>query len=615
MKTRSIEGERRDKVVDVLSRTVWFKTLAPEELQSLLGFATLVSLDDGETIVGQGEPQDSFYLLLKGVVAIRSEARGETKELGRVRAPFSFGEVAVLLDKPQTESIAAAGAVTVLRFESQVLTRMIEAVPEFGLHLARTLALRLTQVSQRVHLPKAYRSGRPADEVLKLLPASFMERHRVLPLRLEDNILTVGFVDPPSGSAMAGLRQYMMGVEVESVSIDSRQLDEVLRSLAGIEDWGAAEKGEASAVEAAAAAPSPSPSPKLDRLLERMVAEGASDLHLAAGRKPRWRIDGDLFEIEDAGRLGATEAYELLTPVMDERHREDFETGDDTDLAYSVAGAGRFRINLYRTSRGVNAAVRQVAMRVLGLTQLGLPKVLGKLCDEMTGLVLVTGPTGSGKSTTVAAMVERINRTQPCHILTIEDPIELVHEDQLAMVHQREVGTHARSFARALRAGLREDPDVVVVGEVRDAETMSLVMEVATSGHLVFATLHTASVVLTIQLIVEMFPGNEQDQARATLAEALRGIVSQTLLKRRGGGRVPAVEMLLVNPAIAHLIREGKTAQLPSAMHTSRVDGSLMLNEELARLVREGKVERREATAKAMDKRDLAKRLGKGDAE
>lgn len=603
MQSWTIEAERREKILESLTQSYWFKSLEATEIDALLDFATLVSYDNGETILSEGDPSDSFFLLLKGVVTIEGQSKQETTELGRIRAPFSFGEIGVLLSSPRTASIVAEDSAMALRFEAQALRRMIEASPEFGINLSRALASRLTQVSQLVQLPQEYRSGRPADEVLRLLPLRFMERHRVLPLRMRDGILTIGFVDPPLPSVMAGLHQNLAGIDLESVAIDARQFDEVLSSLAGAEEWRGVDESVATNV-----AQGPG-SPKLDVLLRRVVAEGASDLHLAAGRKPRWRIDGDLLPIEDIAPLGENEVFELFEPILEARRLEEFQANHDTDFAYSPDGSSRFRINLYRSLRGVDAAVRQISTRVLEFSQLGLPSFMEKLCNHPTGLVLVTGATGSGKSTSVAAMVDYINRHRQCHILTLEDPIELVYEDRQALIHQREIGGHTHGFAQALRAGLREDPDVVVVGEIRDPETMSLVLEVASSGHLVFATLHTASVVLTVQLIIEMFPGNEQNQARATLADTLRGIVCQTLLKKRGGGRIPAVELMTVNMAISHLIREGKSTQIPNAMHSDRTDGNFLLNEELARLVDERRVLYKEAQSKSGNKKDLAKRL------
>jgi twitching motility protein PilT len=248
----------------------------------------------------------------------------------------------------------------------------------------------------------------------------------------------------------------------------------------------------------------------------------------------------------------------------------------------------------------------------MSFEQLGLPEALRTLCEQPKGLVLVTGPTGSGKSTTLAAMIDHINSTRELHILTLEDPIEFVHQEKSALITQREVGSHTTGFNRALRAALREDPDVLLVGEMRDLETIQLALEAANTGHLVFSTLHTASAVSTVDRVVDMFPADQQNQVRSSLAEILLGVVSQTLCRRIGGGRVAAVEILMVNHAVGNLIKEGKTNQLPSAMQTGRREGMRMLNDGLAELVKAGTVERDEALAGAVDKKDLERRLGAG---
>jgi twitching motility protein PilT len=296
---------------------------------------------------------------------------------------------------------------------------------------------------------------------------------------------------------------------------------------------------------------------------------------------------------------------------MDARAREAFETSHDADFAHAVEGVARFRVNMFRDHRGVGAVLRQIPSRILTFEQLGLPVAVARLCDHPKGLVLVTGPTGSGKSTTLAAMLDTINRNRPVHILTMEDPIEFVHQSQRALVNQREVGTHTASFARALKAALREDPDVVLVGELRDRETVQLALETANTGHLVFATLHTNTAPSTIERIVDLFPSDQHGAVRSTLAEVLRGVVCQTLCRKIGGGRVAALEVMVTNPAVANLIREGKTFQIPSTMQTSRGQGMQLLNDELARLVMERRIDPDEAMTRSVDKADLGKRIGR----
>jgi twitching motility protein PilT len=369
---------------------------------------------------------------------------------------------------------------------------------------------------------------------------------------------------------------------------------------------------------APAAAPAASPagvppraSPELDEMLVRVVEAGASDLHLSAGHRPRWRLDGAIRRVEGAPQLGPDDVLRLIGPAMSQVARRAFEAENDCDFAYALPGAGRFRVNLFRDRLGVGAVLRHIPEKLLSFAELGLPPVVEQLCHNPKGLVLVTGPTGSGKSTTLAAMIDAINETRRDHIITLEDPIEFVHASKRCLVNQREVGPHTQSFARALRAALREDPDIVLVGEMRDLETVSLALETANTGHLVFGTLHTATAVSTVDRIIGMFPAEQQPQIRATLADSLKGVVAQTLCKRIGGGRIAALEVLVVNAAVTNLIREGKDHQIASAMSTGKGIGNMLLNDELARLVEGRVVDYEEALAKAIDKADLAKKLGK----
>ncbi len=353
------------------------------------------------------------------------------------------------------------------------------------------------------------------------------------------------------------------------------------------------------------AAPGPG---TMDDLLARMIEMGASDLHLSPGQPIRVRLDGDLMpfgsEVPDGART-----RELILAITPETRREQFEHDSDSDFAYELPGLARFRVNLFRDRNGAGAVMRQIPERIPSADDLGLPPAVRRLSNLPKGLVLVTGPTGSGKSTTLAALVDLVNRTRADHIITIEDPIEFVHPSKLCMINQREVGEHTRSFACALRAALREDPDVVLVGEMRDLETTSIAIETAETGHLVFGTLHTTSAVGTIERLINQFPADRQEQVRLMLADSLRAVVSQTLLKRVGGGRVAALEILVVNRAVSNLIRENKTYQIPSIMQTTKKQGNVVLNEALLHLVLAETVEAREAYLKATDKDDLLGRM------
>src|SRR5690606_28643921 len=338
----------------------------------------------------------------------------------------------------------------------------------------------------------------------------------------------------------------------------------------------------------------------IDGLFRTLVESRASDLHLSSDEIPMIRKDGEMRRLEYPS-LASDALYELLLPIIPPDNREQFESESDTDFAYEIKGLARFRANLFRDRKGVGAVFRTIPEEILTAEQLGLSQAIQNLCNLSKGLVLVTGPTGSGKSTTLCALIDLINRTRSAHIITIEDPIEFVHENKQCLINQREVGVHTTGFKRALRAALREDPDIVLVGEMRDLETIAIAIEAAETGHLVFGTLHTSTAYSTIDRIIDQFPPDQQEQIRVMLSESLRGVVSQTLCKKIGGGRVAALEVLLSNPAISNLIREGKTFQIPSIMQTNRKMGMVLLNEALTELVRSKKIEPDEALLKAVD--------------
>jgi twitching motility protein PilT len=383
----------------------------------------------------------------------------------------------------------------------------------------------------------------------------------------------------------------------------------------------AAEGTAAAAAQPAAAPAAPAPpvaqavqgEPRLNRYLRNMKRIGASDLHLSSGVVPMVRVDGEMQQLERGDPLQSDALLGLLHEVMPERSREEFEAKSDTDFAHAVEGVARFRVNAFRDMHGVGAVFRQIPYEILTPEQLGLPKQVLDLCWLSKGLVVVTGPTGSGKSTTLATLVDYINRNRSDHIITIEDPIEFVHQNKRCLVNQREVGTHTQSFKNALRAALREDPDIVLVGEMRDLETIAIAIETAETGHLVFGTLHTTTATSTVDRIIDQFPSDQQAQIRVMLSESLRGVVAQVLCKKKGGGRVAGYEVLIANPAVANLIREGKTYQLTSVMQTGKNLGMQTMNEHLLHHVQEGRVEPEEAYIKSNDKlqfRDMLTRQG-----
>jgi twitching motility protein PilT len=343
-------------------------------------------------------------------------------------------------------------------------------------------------------------------------------------------------------------------------------------------------------------------------LLTALVRSGSSDLHLRVGEPPVFRTHGEIRR-QAAPPLDAGQLELMLLAVMPERNRAEWKETGDSDFAYEIPKLARFRVNAARDRRGPFAVFRVIPAQVVTVEQLGLSKEVQQLCALTKGLVLVTGPTGSGKSTTLGALVDLINRTRSDHIVTIEDPIEFVHENKKCIITQRQVGVHTDSFKSALRAALREDPDIVLVGEMRDLETIAIAIETAETGHLVFGTLHTTTAASTVDRIIDQFPADRQAQIRVMLAESLKGVIAQTLCKRIGGGRVAAREILLATPAIANLIREGKTFQIPSIIQTSKQLGMVTLNDALLELVEKKEISPDEAYLKSVEKAGLAAAL------
>ena len=339
-----------------------------------------------------------------------------------------------------------------------------------------------------------------------------------------------------------------------------------------------------------------------------MVAQGASDFHLSSGRCPVFRIAGSIVTV---GKeiLTSDEVQSLVFEIAPERNRLEWEQCHDTDFAYDLKDVARFRCNVFSDRLGISAVFRLIPSKILSFQELGLPDSVKKLCFLQKGLVLVTGPTGSGKSTTLATIVNFINEHRTDHIITIEDPIEFVHENKKCLVNQREVYSHTDSFKSALRAAFREDPDIVLVGEMRDLETVRIALETAETGHLVFGTLHTNSAHTTVDRLINQFPADEQAQVRCSLAETLKGVVSQTLCKKKAGGRVLALEILMGSYALSANIREGKLQQIPSFIQMGRKEGMCSLNDSLLDLLARNVIEPAEAYQKAISKDELLKRM------
>ncbi len=339
----------------------------------------------------------------------------------------------------------------------------------------------------------------------------------------------------------------------------------------------------------------------IGELLAFGVKNGCSDLHLSAGLPPMIRVDGDVRRI-NVPSMDHKEVHDMVYDIMNDKQRKDYEEFLECDFSFEIPGLARFRVNAFNHNRGSGAVFRTIPSEILSLEQLGSPKIFEEISDTPRGVVLVTGPTGSGKSTTLAAMVNHKNDTEYGHILTVEDPIEFVHTSKKCLVNQREVHRDTLGFNEALRSALREDPDVILVGEMRDLETIRLALSAAETGHLVFGTLHTSSAAKTIDRIVDVFPAEEKDMVRAMLSESLKAVISQTLLKKKGGGRVAAHEIMIGTPAIRNLIRENKIAQMYSAIQTGQQFGMQTLDQNLQQLIQKGLVDVNEAKSKASNK-------------
>lgn len=338
---------------------------------------------------------------------------------------------------------------------------------------------------------------------------------------------------------------------------------------------------------------------------------GASDVHLSSGEPPMIRLHSEMKRL-DHPALSRETVHNMIYDIMNDGQRKSFEERLELDFSFDMGAIGRFRVNVFMQQRGEGVVFRTIPSKILSIEQLGLPPILKRMTDKEKGLILVTGPTGSGKSTTLAAMVDYLNDTFEGHIITIEDPIEFTHRSKKCLVNQRELGSHTYSFSNALRAVLREDPDIILVGEMRDLETIQLAITAAETGHLVFGTLHSPSAPGTVDRVIDVFPAEQQEQIRAQFADSIEAVVTQTLCKKKGGGRVAALEILVATTAVRNLIREGKNHQIPSAMQVGQKDGMQTMDMALIELVNKGLVTREEAQAKSMTANLFAQTTGPG---
>lgn len=574
----------------------FFKPLsAQQRLQIITKAAVFEKYNNGEYVVKIGDPSDFLFVIIKGTISVLVGEGDEQFEVTRLTVSQMLGEMAVILEDKRTASCMASGELIILKLANVVFKKVLGAIPEASLSMMKILCERLKKASRPpIHRDMTANAAIPPIEVLNLLPLAFMQRHRVVPVKKRDNVLILGYLDHIDDNLKQNLERMIPALTIEPALMDVAFFNKVMQSYSG---------------EMVAKDSTGSGVKNINDLLKRLVQEGGSDLHLSARQKPRWRIDGVIRVISGFNEFSENEVFDLLKPIMRKSSIEGFEKTGDEDFAYSMDEQSRFRINLLRDNNGASAVFRHIPNTIFSLQDLGMPDILRKWAEMPKGLILVTGPTGSGKSTTLAAMIDHINKTRECHILTIEDPIEFVHKSKSSLVNQREVNVHTSSFARALKAALREDPDVVLVGEMRDLETISMAVETANTGHLVLATLHTSTAMSTVNRIVDQYPAESQEQIRTALADNLIGVCCQTLCKKIGGGRVAALEILAMDYGMSNMIREGKTHMLASAMITGQAKGNRILNDDLVRLIKCGKITKEEAKSHTVDLADLSRKI------
>ena len=467
-------------------------------------------------------------------------------------------------------------------------------------------------VSKQIGLPFAdLEGGRLDPTVASLVPIEFAREREAIPVRLEDGKLVVAMVHPANNVAIRAITE-ATGYEVQPALAVRRHLLAALLELESGARKPTFEEGVLKEMIPDVELAAETKEIHIHDLLERVMQEGASDLHLTTSTAPVIRVHGSLRRLDDYPILNPAEIRRLVYGILTQRQRETLENQQELDVSYSLPGRARFRLNVYFQRDAVGAAFRQIPVDIKTIEELGLPPRVADFARLARGFVAVTGPTGSGKSTTLASIIDVINRERPDHIMTVEDPIEYLHRHKTAIINQREVGTDTQSFSNALKHVLRQDPDVIMVGEMRDLETIQTALTAAETGHLVFATLHTQDAPQTIDRIIDVFPPHQQQQVRVQLAASLQGVVTQQLLPTADGtGRILGVEILVATPAVRNLVREGKTHMIYSSMQAGGKFGMQTMDQSLAELVSRGKITYELALERCHNAEDLAKLLGR----
>ena len=658
-----IEGDFRQWVVNAFRQSPLFSGVDAKTTEKIIGMSRLQEYQIGEALMREGERSDAFWVLLMGeaTAEVADSDSGVDIEVARLRANDTVGEVGLILNHPRTATVLCQKQSYALQFDRQGFNYLSDRVPGFAKQLSKLIADRLLQRNLKATFPVIEREDiRPTPDLVRLIPAEAIVRHRLIPVSKEGNTVTVGFVDPPERELATRVRTALGELRLEIGLLRMADFERLIEAFqlkpaepkpppaqqpvvaaaplaGGVQLPLASHQNVRSGVPVGIAPRQSGSGPirlnrelhqsgqhsivtqldELDRIkpiLVEMPVNGVSDLHLSANQRPRWRIDGDLFELSEFDPIGPEEILDLFEGLMPTSAKREFNLHHDCDFAFEVDGLARFRVNIFRDGHGVGACLRLIPLQNLSMDKLGLPNAARQFTLMHQGLILVCGPTGSGKSTTLAAMIDHINRHRPVHIITLEDPIEYAHKSRKAKVTQREVGKSTTSFARGLRASLREDPDIVLVGELRDRETLELALQTAQTGHLVFGTLHTSTAIGTIDRMIDMFPVEQHNQIRSVLADMLKGVINQHLCKKIGGGRVAAFELLVGGSAVSNCIRQAKNVQIATIMTTNRSEGHRHLNDELYDLVRKRQIEPLEALRHSEDRKDMKIRLGMGAA-
>jgi len=566
--------EQIERILPILSRSPLFHGLEDGHLREAARHAELIEFEEEEALARQGDPSEAFYLLLKGSVSILREEESNL-ELARLSPPDAVGEMGVLLGSARSASVIALGRVQVLCFKARQFHQMMLRLPYFSLVLARTLATRLQEASQRIPLPELGDSATdpPPQEILNLLPAWFQARHRVVPLDKRDGSLVLGCLEDPSPRLLASVRQQIPDLELLPRRLSSALYEEIMSVQAGSEVL------------------DPTGSPALDALLKRAIVEGASELHLMTGMQPRWRLDRGLQVLKDLRRLGPNDLFKVLGPILPEEALENFP-GVDLEFNHTLPEGIRFRIQLFNTRRGPVALLRKIPPRIPDPLTLGLPEEFLRLSEREHGLILVSGPAGSGRSTTLASLIEHINQRRQGHILSLEDPVEFLHESQKSLISQRELGSDIQDLKEGLRSALRLKPDVLVISEL-SAEILPMILEAA-SDRLILVALRARSVASALERLLSWIPQAERNFRLRCLSEVFLGLLNQLLLRRNQGGRLAAFELLLGSSSVQKLLQENKLSQIPHLMSSQRIEGHRVMRDELTRLTRNGLIDPQE---------------------